>query len=93
MGKARIAYFITHAEVEIDPAIPVPDWRLSPRGRARPPAAPRGGRMPDEEDQEPDKFTELLAQLARVPKAEIDAAELEYQKARAREDLSGKGYK
>lgn len=35
MGKVRIAYFLTHAEVEIDPAIPVPDWRLSPRGRAR----------------------------------------------------------
>ncbi|WP_413988962.1 histidine phosphatase family protein [Labrys okinawensis] len=35
MSKARIVYFITHAEVEIDPAIPVPDWRLSPRGRAR----------------------------------------------------------
>ncbi len=35
MSRTRTAYFITHADVEIDPAIPVPDWRLSPRGRAR----------------------------------------------------------
>jgi len=35
LSETRIAYFITHADVEIDPAIPVPDWRLSPRGRAR----------------------------------------------------------
>ena len=35
MAATRIAYFITHAEVEIDPAIPVPQWPLSARGRAR----------------------------------------------------------
>jgi broad specificity phosphatase PhoE len=28
-------YFITHPDVEIDPAIPVPEWRLSVRGRTR----------------------------------------------------------
>jgi len=28
-------YFITHPEVEIDPAIPVPDWTLSLGGRER----------------------------------------------------------
>lgn len=33
------AYFITHPDVLIDPAIPVPDWPLSPRGRARMQAA------------------------------------------------------
>ncbi len=27
--------FITHPEVVIDPAVPVPDWPLSPTGRAR----------------------------------------------------------
>ncbi|MBN8925478.1 MAG: histidine phosphatase family protein [Rhodospirillales bacterium] len=27
--------FITHPDVLIDPAVPVPDWPLSPRGRAR----------------------------------------------------------
>jgi broad specificity phosphatase PhoE len=27
--------FITHPDVTIDPAVPVPDWRLSPRGRQR----------------------------------------------------------
>ncbi|PRH87685.1 histidine phosphatase family protein [Labrys okinawensis] len=35
MGTVRTAYFITHAEVEIDPAIPVPQWRLSAKGRTR----------------------------------------------------------
>ena len=29
------AFFITHPDVAIDPAIPVPDWPLSPTGRAR----------------------------------------------------------
>lgn len=28
-------HFVTHAEVIQDPALPVPDWPLSPRGRAR----------------------------------------------------------
>jgi broad specificity phosphatase PhoE len=28
-------YFITHPDVAIDPAVPVPEWRLSERGRAR----------------------------------------------------------
>jgi broad specificity phosphatase PhoE len=28
-------YFITHPDVLIDPTVPVPDWRLSPRGIAR----------------------------------------------------------
>jgi len=27
--------FLTHAEVEIDPAVPVPDWGLNARGRER----------------------------------------------------------
>jgi broad specificity phosphatase PhoE len=31
----RTIYFITHPDVEIDPAIPVPEWRLSTRGRKR----------------------------------------------------------
>lgn len=29
------AYFLTHPDVVIDPAVPVPDWPLSPRGRQR----------------------------------------------------------
>jgi broad specificity phosphatase PhoE len=28
-------YFVTHPDVLIDPAVPVPDWPLSPRGRER----------------------------------------------------------
>ncbi len=31
----RRLLFITHGEVEIDPAVPVPDWGLSATGRAR----------------------------------------------------------
>lgn len=30
-----VVHFITHPEVVIDPAIPVPDWPLSPLGRER----------------------------------------------------------
>ncbi|OWJ67016.1 histidine phosphatase family protein [Inquilinus limosus] len=32
---ARHVYVITHPDVLIDPAVPVPDWPLSPRGRER----------------------------------------------------------
>jgi broad specificity phosphatase PhoE len=31
----RLAYFITHPDVVIDPGVPVPRWPLSERGRAR----------------------------------------------------------
>ncbi len=31
----RTAYFITHPDVAIDPAVPVPQWPLSARGRER----------------------------------------------------------
>ena len=31
----REVYFITHPEVVIDPAVPVPQWPLSARGRER----------------------------------------------------------
>ncbi len=30
-----IGYYLTHPQVQIDPAVPVPDWSLSPVGRAR----------------------------------------------------------
>lgn len=30
----RNIHFITHPEVVIDPAVPVPDWTLSPEGNA-----------------------------------------------------------
>ena len=29
------AFFITHSDVVIDPSIPIPDWPLNERGRAR----------------------------------------------------------
>ncbi|MFE0757948.1 histidine phosphatase family protein [Inquilinus sp. NPDC058860] len=32
---SRHVHFITHPDVLIDPAVPVPDWPLSERGRAR----------------------------------------------------------
>ncbi|MFO1029050.1 MAG: histidine phosphatase family protein [Acetobacteraceae bacterium] len=35
----QLVTFITHPDVAIDPAVPVPDWKLSPRGRARMTAA------------------------------------------------------
>jgi broad specificity phosphatase PhoE len=34
-AAAQIAYFVTHPDVLIDPAVPVPDWPLTPRGRER----------------------------------------------------------
>lgn len=32
---ATRTYYLTHPEVAIDPAVPVPQWGLSPRGQAR----------------------------------------------------------
>jgi broad specificity phosphatase PhoE len=36
-GRVPVAavFFITHPDVEIDPGIPIPDWPLNERGRAR----------------------------------------------------------
>lgn len=34
MAERRL-FFITHADVEIDPDVPVPEWGLNPRGRKR----------------------------------------------------------
>jgi broad specificity phosphatase PhoE len=34
-SSARTVYFVTHPDVLIDPAVPVPEWPLSPRGRER----------------------------------------------------------
>src|SRR6202012_4016929 len=33
--RMATVFFITHPDVLIDPAVPVPDWPLSPRGVAR----------------------------------------------------------
>ena len=35
MPSVRTVYFITHPDVLIDPAMPVPEWPLSPRGCER----------------------------------------------------------
>ena len=32
---SALVHFITHPDVQIDPAVPVPEWRLSARGRDR----------------------------------------------------------
>ena len=37
------AWYVTHPQVRIDPAVPVPDWGLSDVGRARAQAAARCG--------------------------------------------------
>ena len=34
-GKVPTVFFITHPDVAIDPAVPVPDWPLNERGRKR----------------------------------------------------------
>ena len=34
-GRMPTVFFITHPDVAIDPSVPVPDWPLNERGRAR----------------------------------------------------------
>ncbi|MEM9756481.1 MAG: histidine phosphatase family protein, partial [Pseudomonadota bacterium] len=34
-GTSSRVIFLTHAEVTIDPDVPVPDWGLNPVGQAR----------------------------------------------------------
>jgi broad specificity phosphatase PhoE len=36
-----LAFYVTHPEIVVDPAVPVPRWHLSPIGRARAEAAAR----------------------------------------------------
>ena len=35
MAVNRLVWFITHPDVVVDPAVPVPEWPLSERGRRR----------------------------------------------------------
>lgn len=41
-------------------------------------------------EKKPDKFTDLLTKLARVPKVEIDEREREYQEERKKEAPAAK---
>ena len=43
---ARLLHVVTHPEVEVDPAVPVPGWGLSAAGRRRVAALPRQGWVP-----------------------------------------------
>ena len=46
MSEARL-FFVTHADVAIDPDVPVPQWGLNDRGRARHRAFARSDRLAD----------------------------------------------
>ncbi|WP_430513707.1 histidine phosphatase family protein [Pannonibacter phragmitetus] len=39
-GNGRVCVYLTHPEVQIDPAVPVPEWGLSETGRQRAQRAP-----------------------------------------------------
>jgi broad specificity phosphatase PhoE len=42
-----VIWYLSHAEVDVNPAVPVPDWGLSDKGRARVIALARTGWPPD----------------------------------------------
>ncbi len=44
MKSTSVILFITHAEVEIDPEVPVTEWRFSGPGRIRHEALHENGR-------------------------------------------------
>jgi broad specificity phosphatase PhoE len=68
-----LVYFITHPDVVVDPAVPVPRWRLSPRGLERMARIVRQswvqylGRIYCSEEQKAIDAAEVLARLCRAP--------------------------
>ena len=82
--------FITHPEVEVDPAVPVPDWELTARGRERMRLFAEG----------PDVREVRAVWSSREPKAQAAAAILAEQlglrvgtlEALAENDRSATGY-
>lgn len=70
MGIAR---YLTHPQVRIDPAVPVPRWGLSDVGRARAEALcsvawlPTIGRIVSSEETKAIETAEILGRFARVP--------------------------
>ena len=71
-------YFVTHAEVAVDPAVPVPEWGLSAAGRARlthlvaqPWVATLTGVVSSAE-RKALQTAEVLADVARLPVAVDD---------------------
>jgi broad specificity phosphatase PhoE len=73
------AVYLTHPQVEIDPAKPVPDWSLSARGRARIEAARDApwiagiGRIVSSAETKAIETTGILGAAAGVPVEIVDA--------------------
>jgi broad specificity phosphatase PhoE len=82
--------FLTHAEVEIDPAVPVPDWGLSSTGRARHAAFAASA----EADGISAVFasTERKAREGAAPVADRLGIELRHRAALGENDRSATGY-
>lgn len=74
-----MSYFLTHAEVVVDPAHPIESWGLSADGRARVARAvdvawdPGVRRIVSSSEQKATDTAAILADAARVP-ASVDAA-------------------
>ena len=66
-------YFVTHAEVAVDPAVPVPEWGLSAAGRARlthlvaQPWVPTLTGVVSSAERKALQTAEVLADAARLP--------------------------
>ncbi len=72
-------FFVTHAEVAVDPSVPVPEWGLSPAGRSRlthlvaQPWVPDLSRVVSSTERKAVETAEVLAAAARVPLAKDEA--------------------
>lgn len=74
------ALYITHPQVRIDPAVPVPDWGLSDVGRARAEAAAASpwvrqlGRIVSSDETKAIELAEILARAAGVAVEIVEGA-------------------
>lgn len=75
---AQHLYFITHPDVVIDPAVPVPEWPLSERGRVRMravldrPWAPRLRSLFCSTERKARDGAAILAEALRLPVIELE---------------------
>lgn len=79
-----VSYFLTHAEVVVDPARPIESWGLSPEGRARAAGAascawdPGVRRIVSSEEQKAIETAEVLAAaVGAVPVRDADLGEID----------------
>lgn len=89
-GLSRIAIYLTHPEVNIDPAIATPDWGLSPKGAAR--VAALADRLTDLRNVQLCSSAERKALETAWPLAAMTGRGVHVDRAMGENDRAATGY-